>query len=150
MDLLLQNLISPIVLAFALGIIAQWVKSDLEIPDALYQGISIYLLFAIGLKGGVALSETPLGEVVWPALGTLGSCVAQMRSARQPTRHCRVGCGSQEANFLLSFSPEADSRDLRVCVYRTCVWHRCALCRWHPLQRNATTPGSGRLSRNSI
>ncbi len=71
MDLLLQNLISPIVLAFALGMVAQWVKSDLEIPDALYQGISIYLLFAIGLKGGVALSETPLTQLLGPISLTL-------------------------------------------------------------------------------
>jgi len=66
MDLLLQNLISPIVLSFALGMIARWVKSDLEIPDAIYQALSIYLLFAIGLKGGVALSETPAVKLVGP------------------------------------------------------------------------------------
>jgi len=66
MDLILQNLISPIVLSFLLGALAKWVKSDLEIPDALYQGISIYLLFAIGLKGGIAMSETPLGSLVLP------------------------------------------------------------------------------------
>ena len=71
MDLLLQNLISPIVLAFLLGMIARWVKSDLEIPDALYQGLSIYLLFAIGLKGGVALSETALDVLVTPVLSTI-------------------------------------------------------------------------------
>jgi len=66
MDLVLQNLISPIVLAFALGVLAQWWKSDLEIPDALYQGISIYLLFAIGLKGGVAVAETSFAELIGP------------------------------------------------------------------------------------
>jgi hypothetical protein len=70
-DLLLQNLISPIVLAFLLGMTARWVKSDLEIPDALYQGLSIYLLFAIGLKGGVALSETTLDVLVTPVLATI-------------------------------------------------------------------------------
>ena len=56
MELLVENLISPVVLAFVLGMIARWCRSDLEIPDALYQGLSIYLLFAIGLKGGVAIS----------------------------------------------------------------------------------------------
>ena len=58
MDLLVQNLVSPVVLAFVLGLVARWVRSDLEIPSAIYQGMSIYLLFAIGLKGGVALSNT--------------------------------------------------------------------------------------------
>ena len=71
MDLLLQNLISPVVLAFVLGIVAHLIKSDLEIPPALYQGLSIYLLFAIGLKGGVALAETPLRELAAPVLATL-------------------------------------------------------------------------------
>ena len=71
MELLTQNLISPVVLAFVLGMIARAVRSDLEIPPALYQGLSIYLLFAIGLKGGVALSETPMSELIGPLLITL-------------------------------------------------------------------------------
>jgi hypothetical protein len=71
MDLILQNLISPIVLAFVLGALAQWWKSDLEIPDSLYQGISIYLLFAIGLKGGVAVAETSFADLLGPIAITL-------------------------------------------------------------------------------
>lgn len=71
MELALQNLISPIVLCFALGMIARWVKSDFELPDAVYQSLSIYLLFAIGLKGGVAISETRIQDLIGPALITL-------------------------------------------------------------------------------
>ncbi|TVP78346.1 MAG: sodium-dependent bicarbonate transport family permease [Puniceicoccaceae bacterium] len=71
MDLLIQNLVSPIVLAFALGMVARWVRSDLEIPDPIYQALSIYLLFAIGLKGGVALSNTSPQELVGPVFATL-------------------------------------------------------------------------------
>jgi hypothetical protein len=71
MELLIQNLISPVVLAFVLGMIARWAKSDLQIPDALYQGLSIYLLFAIGLKGGVALSETSPAQLLAPIGMTL-------------------------------------------------------------------------------
>ena len=70
-EILTASLLSPVVLAFLLGAIAALIKSDLEIPDALYQALSIYLLFAIGLKGGVALSETPLTEVWRPVLATL-------------------------------------------------------------------------------
>jgi len=70
-ELLVQNLVSPVVLAFVLGLLARWVKSDLEIPDALYQGLSIYLLFAIGLKGGVALTETPISQLIAPCAVTL-------------------------------------------------------------------------------
>lgn len=70
-DILLANLLSPIVLAFVLGIIAALVRSDLELPPALYNALSIYLLFAIGLKGGAELSETPLDTFIGPALVTL-------------------------------------------------------------------------------
>jgi hypothetical protein len=66
MDLLVQNLISPVVLSFLLGMAARWCKSDLEIPNAIYQALSIYLLFAIGLKGGVALSQTPVTQLLAP------------------------------------------------------------------------------------
>jgi uncharacterized protein len=59
------------VLAFALGAIAVLVKSDLRIPDGMYQGMSIYLLFAIGLRGGGELAETPLAVVWRPALITV-------------------------------------------------------------------------------
>ena len=71
MDTLVQNLVSPVVLAFVLGIVAKLVRGDLEIPSAIYQGMSIYLLFAIGLKGGVALSQTPASQLATPTLLTL-------------------------------------------------------------------------------
>jgi len=70
MNLLAENLISPVVLCFALGIIARWIKSDLAIPEPIYQGLSIYLLLAIGLKGGSALSMTPFSEMLAPAIMT--------------------------------------------------------------------------------
>ncbi len=71
MEGLLSNFASPVVLAFVLGILAKTFKSDLEIPKPLYQGLSIYLLLAIGLKGGVELSKTPFSEFLWPAIATL-------------------------------------------------------------------------------
>jgi hypothetical protein len=67
----LSNATSPPVLAFVLGLIAVAVKSDLRLPEALYQGLSIYLLLGIGIKGGVALSEANASEVALPILGTL-------------------------------------------------------------------------------
>lgn len=70
-DILADNLLSPIILAFVLGVIASLVRSDLRLPDALSSGLSIYLLLAIGLKGGVELNRTPFGEFVGPALLTL-------------------------------------------------------------------------------
>ncbi len=70
-DLLLSNLLSPMVLAFALGFVAVLIKSDLRLPDGLYTSLSIYLLFAIGLKGGLALSQATVSDVWGPVLATL-------------------------------------------------------------------------------
>jgi uncharacterized protein len=70
-DIVISNLLSPIVLAFALGMTAALVRSDLEFPEALYHALTIYLLFAIGLKGGIALAATPLAEIALPLTATL-------------------------------------------------------------------------------
>jgi uncharacterized protein len=70
-DALTINLLSPIVLAFALGVLATLLKSDLRLPDALYESLAIYLLLAIGLKGGVALSQADPARLVAPAILTL-------------------------------------------------------------------------------
>lgn len=56
-DLLIQNLTNPALLFFVLGIFAVYVKSDLEIPPNSSKFISLYLLFAIGFKGGQELSH---------------------------------------------------------------------------------------------
>ncbi|HEX9165867.1 MAG TPA: sodium-dependent bicarbonate transport family permease [Gemmatimonadales bacterium] len=70
-DLLQANLLSPYVLAFGLGVLAKLLRSDLALPKDVYTGLSIYLLFALGLKGGVELSEAPFGEIFLPAVATL-------------------------------------------------------------------------------
>jgi hypothetical protein len=58
-NLLSQNLLSPAILFFAMGIIAGFLKSDLEVPDSISRYLSIYLMMAIGFKGGVAIANTP-------------------------------------------------------------------------------------------
>lgn len=70
-ELALANLTSAPVLAFVLGILATVVRSDLRLPDAVYQTLSIYLLLGIGIKGGVALSSSSPAEVALPLLGAL-------------------------------------------------------------------------------
>ncbi len=52
-----DNLISPIVLSFALGLAAALARSDLSVPEAAAKALSIYLLFAIGFKGGVSVAD---------------------------------------------------------------------------------------------
>jgi hypothetical protein len=64
------------VLAFLLGIIASRVKSDLKFPDSLYQSLTIYLLVAIGMKGGYKLSLASFADVYQPALVAIGLCCA--------------------------------------------------------------------------
>lgn len=51
-----QNLLTPMILCFALGLAAALARSDLTVPEAAAKAMSIYLLFAIGFKGGVAVS----------------------------------------------------------------------------------------------
>lgn len=70
-EILRANLLSPIVLAFLLGIVAKLMKSELSLPKDLYSSLSIYLLLAIGLKGGVELSESTFEVIAWPAFATL-------------------------------------------------------------------------------
>ncbi|MBL8288239.1 MAG: sodium-dependent bicarbonate transport family permease [Rubrivivax sp.] len=58
----------PVVLFFLLGALAGFARSDLRVPGVLYESLSIFLLLAIGLKGGVELARHPLASVVGPAL----------------------------------------------------------------------------------
>tara|TARA_A100000171_G_scaffold52056_1_gene68770 strand:+ start:920 stop:1906 length:987 start_codon:yes stop_codon:yes gene_type:complete len=59
LDLFTQNLLSPPLLFFILGIIGGVLKSDLDVPEQIGRYFAIYLMMAIGFKGGVAISETP-------------------------------------------------------------------------------------------
>lgn len=68
LDLLLTNLLQPIVLAFLLGAVAGAVKSELELPDAVIKLLSIYLLFSLGLTGGRELARAEIADVL-PLLG---------------------------------------------------------------------------------
>ena len=52
-----DNLSSPIILFFVLGVLAAFARSDLSIPEAIAKGLSIYLLFAIGFKGGASVAS---------------------------------------------------------------------------------------------
>lgn len=71
LDVLRINLCSPLALAFGLGIFARLVRSELTLPRELYASLSIYLLLALGLKGGVELSHSTFSEIVWPAAATI-------------------------------------------------------------------------------
>jgi hypothetical protein len=68
-NLLIDNLTNPALLFFVLGIVAVYLKSDLEIPANSSKFISLYLLFAIGFKGGQELSHEEFTiEIGWSML----------------------------------------------------------------------------------
>ncbi|KOY86501.1 permease [bacterium 336/3] len=68
-DLLIENLTNPALLFFVLGIVAVYVKSDLEIPPNSSKFISLYLLFCIGFKGGQELAHEHFTlEIMWSML----------------------------------------------------------------------------------
>lgn len=70
LDLAAANLISPPILFFALGLGAALVRSDLSVPEAIAKALSLYLVMAIGFKGGVQMAESGLTAT---ALGALGA-----------------------------------------------------------------------------
>ena len=67
-QILISNLTNPTLLFFILGIFATLVKSDLEIPASSSKFISLYLLFAIGFKGGQELAHSPFSAEIFYSL----------------------------------------------------------------------------------
>ena len=61
---------------FLFGVVARVLRSELSFPPALHDTLSVVLLLAIGLKGGVELAAQPLAEVWKPAL-----CIVAMGCA---------------------------------------------------------------------
>ena len=70
LSLAAANLSTPMVLAFILGLGAALARADLSIPEQAAKMMSIYLLFAIGMKGGVEVAKAGLGPEILIALGT--------------------------------------------------------------------------------
>ncbi|MDA8585073.1 sodium-dependent bicarbonate transport family permease [Rhodobacteraceae bacterium] len=73
LSLAASNLISPIILSFVLGLLAALARSDLSVPEAVAKGMSIYLLFAIGFKGGVGVAAHGLDAKL---VGTMVAALA--------------------------------------------------------------------------
>ncbi len=67
-QILISNITNPTLLFFLLGIIAILIKSDLQIPESTSKFISLYLLFAIGFKGGQELALSSYNSEITYAL----------------------------------------------------------------------------------
>ncbi|WP_428389446.1 sodium-dependent bicarbonate transport family permease [Mucisphaera sp.] len=78
----IENLTSPAILFFLLGVIATLIRSDLNIPTPIARGLSIYLLMAIGLHGGVELARSGItaGITLILAIAVLGSILVPLIS----------------------------------------------------------------------
>ncbi|VAW99323.1 putative sodium-dependent bicarbonate transporter, partial [hydrothermal vent metagenome] len=63
--------LDPIVLFFILGLIAGILRSELRLPPAIYEGLTVLLLISIGLKGGIELAKQPFSELVGPVLSVM-------------------------------------------------------------------------------
>jgi hypothetical protein len=102
-ELLTSNLLSPVVLAFVLGIVARALRSDLSIPPSIQSYLSIFLLMAIGLKGGVALRATSVNEValllVVTVVAGVVTCASAYALARIWLRDNRIEAGAIAAHF---------------------------------------------------
>ncbi|MEL7542871.1 MAG: sodium-dependent bicarbonate transport family permease, partial [Pseudomonadota bacterium] len=57
LNLAISNLTSPMILFFALGLLAALARSDLVVPEAIAKGLSLYLMMAIGFKGGASVAQ---------------------------------------------------------------------------------------------
>ena len=66
----------PVVLFFLLGLLAKLAGSDLRLPEALYETLSVFLLLAIGLKGGVELAKVPFASVAVQAAAVVAMGLA--------------------------------------------------------------------------
>ena len=64
----IATLTSPVILFFVLGLLAALVRSDLAIPESIAKAMSLYLMIAIGLKGGVAVAKAGIGPELAAAL----------------------------------------------------------------------------------
>lgn len=98
-ELISLNLGSPAVLAFALGLVATLFRSDLRFPEAVTSLLSTYLLFAIGMKGGIELRDVSLGDIAAPTLVTLVIGVTVPFVAYQVARRF-IGLGIADAASL--------------------------------------------------
>ena len=69
LDIAAQNLLSPMVLFFVLGLLAALLRSDLAVPEAVAKLLSLYLLMSIGFKGGVEVNHSGFTPQLAGAIG---------------------------------------------------------------------------------
>jgi uncharacterized protein len=120
----MQNLIDPAILFFVFGVLAGAARSNLEIPPAISKFLSLYLLMALGLKGGFALAKSGLGLSVLLSLGAamamafivpaLGYAFLKSRIARYDAAAVAASYGSVSAVTFVTAMQFLESSGLDV------------------------------------
>jgi len=124
-ELALKGLTSLPVLAFALGVIATRLRADIRLPDPVYTFLSMYLLLAIGIKGGVGLRAAGIAEVAVPGVLAVGlgllTPVIAFYLLRVMTRLGRVDRAALAAHYgstsLVTFTAALAFLDLANVTY---------------------------------
>lgn len=76
-ELAAANLLSPMILFFALGLLSSLARSDLSVPEAVAKGLSLYLMLSIGFKGGVGVAAHGVdAKLAWSLLGGIALSAA--------------------------------------------------------------------------
>lgn len=88
--------LDPVILFFGLGVLARLARSDLRLPEALYETLSIYLLVAIGLKGGAQIAVQPLAAL-WPVALAAVALSAAVPLVLYPVLRAGVRLGAADA-----------------------------------------------------
>lgn len=122
LQLALDNLLSPPVLFFLVGILAVLLRSDLEIPDPIPKLFSLYLLWAIGYKGGVKLAEAGLSvEVLGPMVAAVALAaltplwvhpILRLRFNTHDAAACAAAFGSVSAVTFITAANFLDAQQI--------------------------------------
>lgn len=104
LSLILANLTSPIVLFFALGLAAALARSDLAIPEAVAKGLALYLMMAIGFKGGASVAghgidARLIGAVIAGALLSFSIPWVAFQILQRTTRLPKVDAAAVAAHY---------------------------------------------------
>ncbi|MFN0162814.1 MAG: sodium-dependent bicarbonate transport family permease [Burkholderiales bacterium] len=95
--------LDPVILFFLLGIVARLLRSDLRLPEPIYEALSVYLLLALGLKGGMELSRHALATLVPQTLAVIAlGCVLPLLAyalLRGPARQGRADAAAIAAHY---------------------------------------------------
>lgn len=74
-ELAATTLLAPAPLTFALGVAARLARTEFRLPKDIYVGLSVYLLWSLGLQGGVELRHAGWGATIYPVVAALGLAV---------------------------------------------------------------------------